>query len=156
MALKKNKPLCDDLQESQPYNAFILTELGKCYLKDKCYEDALKLLVNANQLYKNLYGESHKDSIDSLSCMASCYSKMEQFDKAKETIELLYDVQGKHLDSKSPQLPITLSLMADVLFHMGQIKEAIEYQQQAISTLIDIEYPQFEEISKMYETLAAY
>ncbi|KAL4465298.1 hypothetical protein ABPG74_002012 [Tetrahymena malaccensis] len=156
MALKKNGNLFGEIKDSQVYHADILTQLGKCYLEVQSYEDALELLTKANELYKTVKGENDLSSVPTLNCIAQCYTKMKDYDKAQETIALIYDIQSTHHSLRSEQIAMTMVEHAKILALRQDFIQAIEYQNRAIEVLIEIEYNRPEYVAELYQTLSTY
>ncbi|MCF6318913.1 MAG: tetratricopeptide repeat protein [Proteobacteria bacterium] len=122
--------------EDHPYIAFALNNLGTVEEHRFNWKTAEELYVKTFTSLKNRYGKSHQNTLVAQITLAIFYSKRMRF---QESIELrkqaikIYREKG-NLEKVAKQLNRT----AYDLYYLGEIKQAKQFHEQAISTIKDV------------------
>ena len=136
LSLKKNSKL-SDVGETKLYHSYILTTLSQCYYEISSHEDALEVLVRAQEIQQSYFsdaGEKEKCHVETLLCMARCHLKLKHYSDAHRLINraLEYCLTAKGAKSY-PAASLTFQ-QARIYAEEGDYGQAVGLTEQAIGT----------------------
>ena len=110
----------------------------------------------AYEIQLSVFGDDNINSATTLTLIANCYTKIKEYDKALEYIGKVYAISDLNFDYKSESTAFACIETAKINFLKDEIKEAIKYQSQAITILMDINFEKPEYVAEQYMALSNY
>ena len=139
IAKEINSGLFDDYEESKQFHPFILMMLGKCYIEQQKYNEALEYLEKALKINEQQIAKDHISNVNIITDLAFVYTKKSNFSTAlKLYYKAISIIEGSGVSQKETLASLYLDV-AKTQEPLGNLKEAISYQQKALDILRAIE-----------------
>ena len=118
--------------DNHPSTATSLNNLGMVYSRMGRHEEAEQYLLRSLEIkYKN-FGKEHQTIGDSLSILATVYMETEQYEKALEVSRSCLELDQKYLAEDHRFLAADHKKLADILFQLGELRDAEFHARKAL------------------------
>jgi len=139
IAKELNTGLFEDCEDSRPFHSFILMMLGKCYIEQQNYTQALEQLTKALQFNEQQMGIDHISNVNILTDLAFINTKKSNNENALGFYLRAIEIVEKSLGSECETLASLYLDIAKVFEALSDLNKAIEFQKKALEILRHIE-----------------
>ncbi len=107
-----------------PLYAEVLKTQGAVLIEDAQYNEAFKVIAQANQIWLNKLGNQNLNSAEAYSLTGDVYAFLKRFEEAKTNYEAAESIYKKVLSKNHPDYINTQSKLGRMYFVSGDAKEA--------------------------------
>ena len=111
--------------------AITLCNVGKIYLKEEKFNEALNYQMKALELRHAIFESTHPDLVESYQAIGALYRAQKKYNVALNYQKAAIHIQKRAFAKKSPHLATSYDALALTLSEMGQKEGASEYRHRA-------------------------
>lgn len=101
-----------------------MKELGIIANQLGFHQEAVKILENCYDMFKEYYGKDHNETISVYSCLGKLYLNLKEYAKAQEVLSNVYQIRKERLGQTHVYTLITLSDLSTVYYQIGEYQKA--------------------------------
>ncbi|CAD5117354.1 unnamed protein product [Dimorphilus gyrociliatus] len=152
--LTKRRDSDDGLDEDgQALLGLTLDSYARYYMELSRYDKAVSFIKDSLKIARQVFGDSHEQVASLYNDLAAIECELRNFDEAKSNCLKAIEISENLIDKKYETTLYKLNL-AEVLWQVGELPEALLYLKQVISTSKAYDYSDlFEKAVKLYKEL---
>ena len=136
-------PKKDHLQKARAY-----LSLGLYYKKFNQYDEAIKEIEIARNMYRNILGNEHPQVTISTNYLCTIFYEQGEYSKAKEGLLEALEINKRILGEKHPSIGDTYRRIGCCHKEEGKYNEAFDYFKRSLNIFLDV-------FGSLHETLAS-
>ncbi len=133
----------DHLQKARAY-----LSLGLYYKKFNQYDEAIKEIEKARNIYRNILGNEHPQVTVSTNYLCTIFYEQGEYPKAKEGLLEALEINKRILGEKHPSIGDSYRRIGCLHKEEGKYNEAFDYFQKSLKIFLDV-------FGSLHETLAS-
>jgi len=139
IAKEINAGLFEEYEDAKQFHPFILMMLGKCYIEQQKYAEALDYLDKALRMNEQHIDKDHISNVNIITDLAFVYTKKTNYLTALKLYSKAISIIEKAPEDKKETLASLYLDVAKTHEALGDWKEAITFQQKALELLKGME-----------------
>lgn len=139
IAKEINAGLFEEYEDAKQFHPFILMMLGKCYIEQQKYTEALDYLDKALKMNEQHIDKDHISNVNIITDLAFVYTKKSNYATALKLYSKAISIIEKSPEGKKETLASLYLDVAKTHEALGDWKEAIVFQQKALELLKGME-----------------